>query len=392
MYQFISPINIMYGKGSLSKVADVVKSYDASHVMIYTDKGVQEAGIVAKLENVLKEGNIAYLIYNEVIPEPPLASGNKAVDTLRESEADFVIGIGGGSSLDIAKAAAVLYDHEGTVEEYLNLTGTKKVTKKGLPKMLIPTTAGTGSEVTDIAVFSFDTTKDVITDPLLIADVALVDPELTYKLPSKVTAASGIDALTHAIESYVSIYSSPLTDTLAIDAMKKIINNIRTAVWDGNNEDARKEVSLGSLLAGMSFYNAGVAGVHALAYPLGGRFKVPHGEANAVLLPYVFDHIWPSCIDRMKRVAQIFGINTDNLTPREASIRTVEEIANLVRDCGLPSGLKAYGVQESDLEQFAEEGIQQTRILARSPKPLSQDDIYDIYKAAYDETLTLGKK
>lgn len=392
MYQFISPVNIMYGKGSLNNVADVVKSYDASHVMIYTDKGVQEAGIVERLENVLNAGNIEYTIYNEVIPEPPLASGNKAVNAVRESDADFVIGIGGGSSLDIAKAAAVLHSHEGTVEDYLNLTGTKKLTEKGLPKMLIPTTAGTGSEVTDIAVFSFETTKDVITDPLLIADVALVDPELTYKLPAKVTAASGVDALTHAIESYISIFKSPLTDTLAIDAMEKLINNLRTAVWDGNNEKAREEVSLGSLLAGMSFYNAGVAGVHALAYPLGGRYKVPHGEANAVLLPYVFDYIWESCMDRMQRVAQIFGINTDNLTKREASIKTVEELANLVRDCGLPTGLKAYGVKESDLEQFAKEGIEQTRILARSPKPLSQDDIYNIYKAAYDETLVFGKK
>ncbi len=174
--------------------------------------------------------------------------------------------------------------------------------------MLIPTTAGTGAEVTDIAVFSLADTKDVITHEYLLADYAIVDPVLTYTLPPRITAASGIDAFTHALEAYTSVQATPLTDTLALEAMRRIVGNIRRAVWNGQDKAAREQMALGSLFAGLSFFNAGVAGVHGLAYPLGGLFKLPHGESNAVLLPYVYDYIWPSCLEKMVQVAKIFNL------------------------------------------------------------------------------------
>jgi alcohol dehydrogenase len=388
MNMFISPHTIISGVGVMKQVSLEIKKLAGSRVMIIADPGVVQAGIVSKLESILKEENIEYEIYTDIIPEPPLDIANQAIHRIRESQIEIIVGIGGGSTLDIAKACAVLSQHEGNVEDYLNLTGTKKLVNKGLPKILIPTTAGTGSEVTDIAVFSLETTKDVITHPYLLADTAIVDYELTYTLPPRITASTGVDALTHAIEAYTSIHASPLTDTLALDAINRIGKHIRTAVWNGQNTEARMEMALGSLHAGLSFYNAGVAGVHALAYPLGGLFKIPHGESNAVLLPYVYDFIWSSSLKKMRNIAQALGIHTALLSDREAALKAVEELYNIVQDVGIPVTLQSFGIQEKDINQLTEDAIQQKRLLARSPRPFTKEDIRNIYKKAYSGILS----
>ena len=192
-------------------------------------------------------------IYTDIAPEPPLAIGEKLVDFTRKHPFDLVIGVGGGSALDLAKLAAVLAKHDGKVADYLNLTGTKTLDNKGLPKILIPTTSGTGSEVTNISVLSLDTTKDVVTHDYLLADVAIVDPALTISLPSKVTAATGVDALTHAIEAYVSVNANAVTDALALQAIRLISQSIRTAVHNGQDKQARTDMSYGGYLAGLAF-------------------------------------------------------------------------------------------------------------------------------------------
>ncbi len=391
MHQFISPLKIITGSGCISKVSEEVNRLGASKVMIFADPGVVKAGITNKLEEVLKQANIVYEIYQDIIPEPPLKAVEHAVDTLRKSKADIVIGIGGGSCLDITKAAAVLSGNDGTAGDYLNLTGTRKLEQKGMPKILIPTTSGTGAEVTDIAVFSLETTKDVITHPFLLADVAIVDPELTYSLPPRITAATGVDALTHAVEALISINASPMTDMFALEAIRRISSNIRTAVWHGSNKEARAELSWGSLLAGMSFYNAGVSGVHALAYPLGGLFKMTHGESNAVLLPYVFDYIWPACVDKLVLMADALGINAQFSTKREVAIACVKELSNIVKECGIPLTLQSFKIGEGDLEQLSQEAMKQTRLLARSPMPYNLDAIRNVYTAAYHGHLSFGE-
>mgnify|MGYP001164406456 CR=1 FL=1 len=390
VHTFVSPLKIVAGEGAIEKVPEAIASFDAKRVMVFADPSIVEIGLLKKLEDVLSDAQLTYKIYSDLQPEPPLAIGDQAVQALKDFQADFVIGMGGGSSLDIAKAASVLYSHEGKVQDYLNLSGTRKLTHKGLPKMLIPTTAGTGAEVTDIAVFSLEETKDVITDEYLLADVAVVDPELTYTLPPRITASTGVDALTHAVEALVSVNATPLTDALALEAIRKISGNIRTAVWHGSNTDARREMAWGSLLAGLSFYNAGVAGVHALAYPLGGLFHIPHGEANAVLLPYIFDYIWPSCLEKMTDMARALGLKTETLSKREVALEAVKELRNLVKDVGLPSTLKAYGIREQDLDTLAKNGIEQKRLLARSPKPFTLESIRERYKAAYTGEMMLG--
>lgn len=391
MNQFVSPIKIITGEGSIVKIIDIIEDLNAKRVMIFADPVIVNIGQTKKIESILDEKKIDYKIYTEISPEPPLEVGDKAVQAVKEFQADLLIGIGGGSCLDITKASSVLANHEGNVKDYLNLYGTKSITEKGIPKILIPTTAGTGAEVTDIAVFSLKDTKDVITHEHLLADIAIIDPELTYTLPPKVTASSGIDAFTHAIEAYTSVNATELTDVLAQEAMRKINGHIRTAVWHGANKEARKEMAWGSLIAGLSFYNAGVAGVHALAYPLGGLFKIPHGESNAVLLPYVYDYIWPACLPKMKKIAEVLQLPTENKHDREIALSVVQYLHDLVKDTGLPTSLKEYGIQEKDIEILAQNGIEQKRLLSRSPRPFTLDAVKSIYQAAYEGKLALGQ-
>ncbi|HSI68062.1 MAG TPA: iron-containing alcohol dehydrogenase [Planococcus sp. (in: firmicutes)] len=371
------------GWGSLDHLTDEVERLNASNILIVTDPFLEELGMTDKIVEPLKAKGWQTSIYTEVVPEPPLEVGEKLVAYTREHKFDLVIGLGGGSALDLAKLAGVLATHEGKVADYLNLTGDRSLTHKGIPKILIPTTSGTGSEVTNISVLSLESSKDVVTHDFLLPDVAIVDPALTTSLPPKVTAATGIDALTHAVEAYVSKNANPVTDALALQAIRLISGSIRTAVADGENKDARSNMSYGSYLAGLSFFNAGVAGVHALAYPLGGQFHISHGESNAVLLPYVMGYIRPSCEKRMKDILEAMGFSSNQLTQEEASYKCVEELKRLVADVDIPVSLKGFDIGEDALESLTDDGVKQTRILARSPMPLERDDIFTIYHAAY---------
>ncbi|MCM0626108.1 iron-containing alcohol dehydrogenase [Lysinibacillus sp. OL1_EC] len=372
------------GWGCLSQLLLEVKKFNAHNILIVTDPLLKEIGLTDNVEKPLMEKGYTTTIYTDIAPEPPLAIGEKLVDFTRKHPFDLVIGVGGGSALDLAKLAAVLAKHDGKVADYLNLTGTKTLDNKGLPKILIPTTSGTGSEVTNISVLSLDTTKDVVTHDYLLADVAIVDPALTISLPSKVTAATGVDALTHAIEAYVSVNANAVTDALALQAIRLISQSIRTAVHNGQDKQARTDMSYGSYLAGLAFFNAGVAGVHALAYPLGGQFHIAHGDSNAVLLPYVMGYIRQSCEKRMKDILDAMGISSSYLSQEEASYKCVDALQQLVQDVKIPSTLQGFNIPASALEQLTEDATKQTRILARSPMPLGREDIYQIYQAAFD--------
>ncbi|OLS35135.1 iron-containing alcohol dehydrogenase [Bacillus sp. MRMR6] len=387
MYQFISPKKIYHGKGSLSRLDNILAELNIKTVFLLTDPILEELGLILPILEILKEKEIRVYLNKNVVPEPPVEVGNRVVEEVRKSKPELVIGIGGGSALDLAKAAAVLAANEGYIEDYLNLSGGKKLTEKGLPKVLIPTTSGTGAEVTDIAVFSLEDTKDVITHEFLLADYAIIDPVLTYTLPARVTAASGIDAFTHALESYTSVNATPVTETLALEAMSRIVGSIRRAVWNGQDQEAREQMALGSLLAGLSFYNAGVAGVHGLAYPLGGLFKIPHGESNAVLMAYVYDYIWPACKDKLGKVAEIFHLPTEGKSEREIAQAVVQGFLDLVRDVGLPTTLADYQIQLEDINRLAENGMKQKRLLDRSPMPFTFEAIQGIYRNAFEGVL-----
>lgn len=372
------------GWGCLSVLPDEVKRLQAKKILIVTDPFLLKLGITDTIEKPLQQMGCTTDIYTDVEPEPPLEIGEKLVAYTRSQEFDLVIGLGGGSALDLAKIAAVLSKNHGNVSDYLNLSGNRTITDKGLPKILIPTTSGTGSEVTNISVLSLDTTKDVVTHDFLLADIAIVDPELTITLPPKVTAATGVDALTHAIEAYVSKNANPVTDSLAFKAIQLISGAIRTAVKDGENKQARSDMSYGSYLAGLAFFNAGVAGVHALAYPLGGQFHIAHGDSNAVLLPYVMGYIRISCEEQLKLILEAMGSSTVGQTQEEASYACIKKLEELVHDVGIPSTLKGFNIPIESLEALTDDAIKQTRILARSPMELKRDDIFAIYKSAFE--------
>lgn len=386
-----TPTNYI-GWGSLQHLLVEVQKFEAKNILIVTDPLLKELGIVDHINKPLQENGYRTTLYTDIAPEPPLAIGEQLVDYTRKHQFDLVIGLGGGSALDLAKLAAVLATHDGKVADYLNLTGTKTLENKGLPKILIPTTSGTGSEVTNISVLSLQTTKDVVTHDYLLADVAIVDPELTISLPAKVTAATGVDALTHAIEAYVSINANEVTDGLALQAIKLISSSIRTAVHDGKNKQARSDMSYGSYLAGLAFFNAGVAGVHALAYPLGGQYHIAHGDSNAVLLPYVMGYIRQSCEKRMKDILDAMGLSSSYLSQEDASFKCVVALQQLVKDVNIPSTLKGFAIPELALEQLTDDATKQTRILARSPMPLNREDILAIYRAAFDGEIREPKR
>lgn len=379
------------GWGALEHLLPEVGRFSPQKILVVTDPVLEQIGLVQRVTAPLMKQGYDVQVYTDVVPEPPLETGENLVSFTRHGNFDMVIGVGGGSAMDLAKLAAVLAMHEGKVADYLNLTGTKKVNTKGLPKILIPTTSGTGSEVTNISVLSLDTTKDVVTHDHLLADVAIVDPELTISVPPRVTAATGIDALTHAVEAYISVNASPTTDGLALQAIRLIARSLRKAVENGTDKQARTDMSNGSYLAGLAFFNAGVAGVHALAYPLGGQFHIPHGESNAVLLPYVMGYIRKSCTKRMADILNALGGNSSYLSEEEASYRCVEALTRLVDDVGIPKTLRGFGIQETALESLTEDAVKQKRLLARSPLPLQEHDIRTIYQSAFSGVITEPK-
>lgn len=380
--QLISPKFINYGPESTEEIDKILKKLKINKVYLLCDPILKEIKAVEKVTTILEDNDVEYTISTNVMAEPSVEKGNEIVEEVREDQPDLIIGLGGGSTLDLAKAASLIARQKGSIENYLNLTGDMTLGEVKIPNILMPSTSGTGAEVTDIAVFSTGDSKDAITDPLMIADYAIVDPFYSYSVPPKVAAASGVDAFTHAIESYTSTDATPVTEMMAKEAMGKIYHHIREAVWDKKNQAAKDELSIGSMLAGMSFYNAGVGGVHALAYPLGGNFKIPHGESNAVLLPYVYEEILKSCSNKLAVLAPIFRIDTVGKNNVEISREITDKLFDMVKEVGLPENLQHYGITSEDIDLLTENALKQTRLLAKSPLELKEDEIKRIYTNA----------
>lgn len=373
--------NTYHGWDSLWSLPELLNDFNVQKILLISDPFLQKTGIIERLKDALI--NYEIIVFDDINEEPKLELAEKLVSFAKDIKCELVIGIGGGSVLDLAKLVAVLVTHDGKVEDYLNLTGSKKLNNRGIPKVIIPTTSGTGSEVTNISVLALENTKDVIAHDYLLADLVILDPALTVTVPSKVTAATGIDALTHAIESYLSINANYITKGLALYAITLITRSLRNAVQDGSDKVARTDLSYGSFLAGLSFFNAGVAGVHALAYPLGGQYHISHGESNALLLPHVLSYIRQSCPALLKDIYNAMGFDTVNLDIDDASQLCINEISQLVSDVGIPATLQAYQISEDNLFELTLDAIKQTRLLSRSPMTLLENDILKIYRSAW---------
>lgn len=370
---------MVMGPGSLKRIGEEVRRLNAKSVMVITDQGLVKSGIVSTLETLLRKDEIVVSRYDAVDPDPGYEIAVRAAESTKQVNAELVIGIGGGSSLDIAKTASVLATNSSNVE---SLFGIDMVPKPGLPMILIPTTAGTGSEVTPIAILSDyqDKLKKGIVSPYLFPEVAILDPELTLGLPAPVTAATGMDALIHAVEAYTSVNATPLTDMLSERSMSLVFDNIRTAFANGQNLAARSNMLQGSLLAGMAFANAGVTAVHAFAYPIGAEFHIPHGVANSIMLAPVMEFNLLGNLPKFVRMAQLFGEDTYGMSDRRAAQLAVDSLATLAKDLKVPSSLGEFGVKEKDVPSLAEGVMKVTRLLANNPRELKLQDAEEIYR------------
>jgi alcohol dehydrogenase class IV len=368
------------GPGSLDSAADEMKRLGGKNVMIITDPGLVSTGIVERLEKLLSVGGLSTTRFDAVEPDPSYEIAAKAANQTRAAGADLIVGIGGGSPLDIAKVAAVLATNTEPVEA---LFGIDMIPKPGIPTMLIPTTAGTGSEVTPIAILSDyqEKLKKGIVSPHLFPRVALLDAELTLGLPAAVTAATGMDALIHAVEAYTSRNATNMTDMLAIEAMDLIASNIRTAYANGSNLDARTAMLEGSLLAGMAFANAGVTAVHAFAYPIGAEFHIPHGLANSIMLTAVMEFNMLGNLEKFADIADIMGEDTEGMSLRDAAMCAVDSLRTLADDLRLSSRLSDFGVAEEHIPELAQGVMKVTRLLANNPREMTLSDAEAIYRS-----------
>lgn len=373
----ILPIpEIFIGEYVLGEVSSIVEKLGARKIMVITDKGIVKAGIYAKLADILSASKKDIVLFDEVEPDPSIALVKSAAELARKSAADVIIGLGGGSSIDSAKVAAALVTNTDDINKYI---GIDLLEEEALPIIAIPTTAGTGSEVTPIAILSDEEEqlKKGIVSAKIIPRCAVLDPCLTTGLPAHITAVTGMDALTHALEAYISIKANDYTNMLALEAIEFISRNIRKVYADGNNIAARKNMLMGSLLAGIAFANAGVAAVHAFAYPLGGMFHIPHGLANSLMLSTIMEFNLAGNQEKARQIGKCLGIEN----PCARSV--LDEINRLCEELKIPKNLAAVGIPREALPRLAEGALKVTRLLANNPRPIILRDAIALYESAY---------
>lgn len=385
-FVFSTTKSIMSEIGATERIADICSGLDISKPLIITDQGIVNIGLIQRLDVAFKQVDRKYNCFDQVVADPPEHIVLAAVAYAKEVAADGIIGFGGGSSLDTAKLVALLANSD---EKLADIYGVDAIRGKRLPLILIPTTAGTGSEVTPIAIVTTgDTTKAGVVSATLLPDIALLDASLTLGLPSHVTAATGIDAMVHAIEAYTSaIKKNPYSDLLAKQALTLLSDNIVEATFNGSNVEARQGMLLGSCLAGQAFANAPVAAVHALAYPLGGHFHIPHGLSNALVLVQVMNFNLSHCADLYAELAPSISdtISLDG-SNKQIAKALIDFIAGLIKQLKLPVSLAAMGIGGSDINTLAKDAMLQTRLLVNNPKPVTLEDVKHIYRQAHQGT------
>jgi alcohol dehydrogenase len=382
VFSFTGAKKMVFGCGSLSALVSHVQDLGAKNPLVVMDKNLAKAGFQEKIANLLNAGGLKFKVYDKIEPEPPIELADEGAALAIKNKSDIVIGIGGGSAMDVAKAIAVLATNKGSAVDYL---GLNKIPKHGLPTIMIPTTSGTGSEVTFTAVFVRKNLKkkEGMNSPHLYPDLALLDPELTLSLPPVPTAQTGIDALCHAIESYTSVNASPMSELFSLQAIVLISENLRTCVHDGKNLKARENMLLGSLYAGIGLANAGVTAVHSLSYPLGGKYGISHGLANTVMLPAVMAFNMSAALDRFVDVAEAMGECIDGLPIREAGYLALDAVEALIEDCGIFTSLEEFGIKEKDFPALADVALTVARPLENNPRKVTKEDAIEIYADAF---------
>ena len=376
-----TPHLILAGFGASERLGQEARAIGAWKALVVTDRGVVDSGTGKKVRGLLEKEGIGAETFDRVISDPDVGCLEACLDMAKEEPYDLIVGVGGGSPMDIASITSVMLTNPGTVYDYF---GINLVKNPGVPTILIPTTAGTGAEVTQNAILT-DTReklKKAVVSPYILPRVAIVDPSLTLSMPPSVTSSSGIDALTHAIESYTSNNATLLTDLFAKEAIIRIGQSLRTAVANGNDLEARYGMAIGSLYAGISLANAGVTAVHALAYPLGGQFNVAHGIANGLLFPYVMEFNVLGNISKFAHIAHLLGERVESMTLRDQAYQASRAVKAIYRDLVIPQSLTELRVPKEAIPGMAKAAIQSTRLMVNNPRTMTVQDIERIYENA----------
>jgi|LGOV01.1.fsa_nt_gb alcohol dehydrogenase len=377
---YFPPIAIM-GPGAVELIVPEILRMNVKKALVVTDQVLVNAGIVQNVLDVLDEAKFEYALFTDVKPNPTVTNVNDGYQSLMDNKCDYIISIGGGSPQDTGKAIAILGTNPGDIRDY---NGIGMTANKALPIIAINTTAGTASEATINYVITDEEKKlkMVIVDPNSLATVAVNDPILMMKMPQALTAATGMDALTHAIEGYTSVGATQFTDLFNLEAIKVISSNLRAAVENGDDIDARDQMAYGQFVTGMGFSNGGLGIVHSMAHQLGGFYDLPHGVCNAVLLPYVVTFNADSVGDRLKNIAIAMGLDISRRELKEINIMVVDGIKKLSKDVGIPAGLEELGVKEDDFSELADMALADV-CTGGNPKCPTKDEVIAIYKAAF---------
>ena len=383
---FRVPRTIITGSGASEQVGEESKKLGFKKALLVTDQNLVKLGIVEKVAQSLRGSGVSFAVFDGVYTEPIAEFVQEGIKAYRENGCDFLLAVGGGSPMDTAKAIAVMVTNSGSIEDY---KGLGKIPQKGSPVIAVPTTAGTGSEVTPFTIIT-DTRRDVkmlIGSPFITPEVAIVDPSLTLTMPRDLTAATGIDALTHAIEAYVSVKAQMISDIFCLSAIELISGNLKPAWTDGNNAEAREKTLLGALQAGIAFSNSSVALVHGMARPIGAYFHVPHGASNAALLGVVMDFSLTGNPGRYAHIAKAMGEDIGGLTDLEAARLGARAVKTLIKDIKV-SSLPELGVDKEKLDklapQMAEDAIA-SGSPSNNPRQATKEEIIELYKVAYQQ-------
>ncbi|WP_320046062.1 iron-containing alcohol dehydrogenase [uncultured Ilyobacter sp.] len=378
MYSYFIPTVNLMGRGAVSNVGKQAKILNGSKALLITDEILVKIGVAEKIISLLKHSGVKTSVYDKVNPNPTVKNVNDALSVYQNEKCDIIIALGGGSSIDCAKGVGILATNGGNISDY---EGVDKSENPMPPFIAINTTAGTGSEMTRFTIITNTDTsvKMAIVDWHVTPTVSINDPELMVSMPAKLTAATGMDALTHAIEAYVSTIATPVTDSAAIKAIEIISKYLRPAVANGENLEAREMMAYAAFLAGMAFNNASLGNVHAMAHQLGGFYDLPHGVCNAILLPHVEKFNLIACPDKFVDIAKALGENTVGISTMDSAEKAIFAIQRLSKDIGIPSGLKELGVKEEDFSTLADNALKDV-CGATNPRKSSKEQIIQIFK------------
>jgi len=385
-FEFKLPTKIKFGVGITAQLGMMLKDMGYKKVFVGTGSFLVTTPVIDAVKSSLEHAGLPYEVYSDMKPDPTIEQVDAASEALRKSGADVVVAVGGGSSIDTSKAICMLQTHEGSVRDYL-FGGSKSVVNPVMPLIVIPTTAGSGSEVTASSVIS-DVQNEIklsVTHENLIPKLALIDPMLHVGLSPFITATTGMDALTHAIEAYVSLNAEPITDALALQTIKMVADNLRIATADGSNVEARSNMAVASTIAAAAFMNGGLGVVHGIAQAMGGVAHIAHGTANALILPYAMKRNCVGNLEKFKNIAVTMGENVEGMSLREAAGMSAEAVMQLNKDLGIPTKLSDPRINiTKDMFSKIIEGTMAYRLLAINPCKLNAKDIENILNEAYE--------